>query len=144
MINMEENLLKAEEANKIKAILEEEVLLILLSTWKMLMIYLKNSLEVEILLLDFLMMMMIFLEEVLAIQVLVWWEIWGNKKTVVDNSKKKEMILSLNSEWVSMMTISSVEVSVEVWWVAVNSQHSLQIVLAVWEVVWGNLLVNKL
>ena len=32
MINMEENLLKAEEANKVQAILEEEVLLILLLT----------------------------------------------------------------------------------------------------------------
>lgn len=144
MINMEENLLKAEEANKVQAILEEEVLLILLLTWKMLMKYLKNSLEVEILSLASLMMMMNFLEEDLAIQALVWWEIWGSKKTVVDNNKKKEMILSLNSEWVFMMMIFSVEALEEAWWVVVNSNNSLQIVLAVWEVVWDNLLVNKL
>jgi hypothetical protein len=54
------------------------------------------------------------------------------------------MILLLNLEWVLMMMIFSVVDLVEAWWVVAISKHSHLIILAVWEVVWEHLLVNKL
>jgi hypothetical protein len=58
---------------------------------------------------------------------------------VAKNNKKIEMILLRNLEWALMTMIFLVEDLVEA-----ISKHSLLIVLAVWEVVWEHLLVNKL
>lgn len=157
MINMAEILLKEEATPKVRVIiiLEEGVSNSITLIWKMLMIYLKNSLEAEILLLASLKMMMTSLEEALvAIQVLEWWVIWDSRilEEISDsriiqlkNNKKIEMILLRNSEWALMTTtIFSVEDLAEAWWAVASSNHSNQIVLAGWEVVWEHLWVNKL
>ena len=145
MINMEEILLREEETKKVQTIiLEEGGLLIIRLIWKMLMIYLKNSSEVEILLLGSLKMMMTSLEEALVNQVLEWWEAWDSRIMGSKNNKKIEMILLLNLEWVLMMMIFSVVDLVEAWWVVAIFNHSHLIVSAEWEAVWEHLLVNKL